>query len=100
MADGDPVTPPESGGIEVEELRSIFRSEVKAELDERGITKEVADKLGILDGLEGLFEKHKGEPMNEEGLLGKIGSMIDSKLEGKNVGGGKTERQPRLRVFG
>lgn len=90
------------GGISEDELRSMFRTQVKEELDERGLTKDVLSKLNLLDGLEGLFEKHKGDP---DSLLGKIGEMIDAKIKtgstgGGNGGSGKPARQPKLRVFG
>lgn len=93
----------ENQGISEEELKGIFRSQVKEELDERGLTKEIIEKLNIFDSLEGLFEKHSGSGgVDKDSLLGDIGKLIDDKLKGISSGGGNgtKEREPKIRIFG
>lgn len=76
------------------------------------IGEVVEEKLsGISEGVSGLadsiLEKLKGEgSSNEEGLLEKIGTMIDEKLKGnssddggKGNGEAPKERQPKIRIF-
>lgn len=93
----------ESRGISEDELKTIFRSQVREELDERGVTKEVIEKLNIFDSLEGLFEKHSGgSGVDKDSLLGEIGKLIDDKLKGISSGGsngGTKERAPKIRIF-
>lgn len=92
-----------------EDLRGIFSDEIKKELDERGFTGEVLEKLGgVTDLIDGLFEKHKPGD-NTEGLLERIGTMIDEKLAALASGkpapkaegeeNGKAKREPRLKIF-
>lgn len=97
---------PESEGISEKELRGWFSEEIDKALNDRGATKETFERLGkldLLDGLEGLFEKHKGSgSVDKDSLLSEIGSLIDKKLSGGSGGsngGGSSERQPRLRIF-
>lgn len=94
----------ENQGISEDELKTIFRTQVKEELDERGVTKEVIEKLNIFDSLEGLFEKHSGSGgVDKDSLLGEIGKLIDDKLKGISTGGGNggtKERNPKIRIFG
>lgn len=99
-----PETPPE--GVSEEELRNIVGDAVDSKLNDRGLTKEVLEKLAkldILDGIEGLFEKHKSGGVDKEGLLGEIGNLIDKKLSGFSSGSGgnqTTGRSPKIKVFG
>lgn len=106
MAD-DP-KPPENQpeGVSEEELKNIVGEAVDSKLNDRGLTKEVMEKLSkldILDGIEGLFEKHKSGGVDKEGLLSEIGTLIDKKLSGigsGSGGGNSTERQPKIRILG
>lgn len=82
--------------------------------DLRNLIGEEIDKrvTGLSDGISGLadsiVEKLKGDGSNEDGLLEKIGNMIDEKMKGlggsSKTDNGKTEansgeRIPRFRVF-
>ena len=72
---------PEPHELSEAQLRSIVGEEVDTRI---GALTESLDtrlaKMDILDGLEGLFEKHKSEPTDSKGLLGEIESLIDRKL--------------------
>lgn len=103
---GEEGTPPPEEGISESDLRSWFSEEIDKALNERGATKETFERLGkldLLDGLEGLFEKHKGGgSVDKDSLLSEIGSLIDKKLSGGSGGsngGGSEGRTPRLRIF-
>lgn len=93
-------TTEEPEGISEDELRGIFADEVKKELDARGLTAEVVEKVGGLgDFVSKLFEDNKGD--GGEGLLDKIGTMIDEKLKGISSGNGgeKKEHTPKIKIF-
>lgn len=96
MAD-EPATPPaenEPEGISEDDLRKMIGEEIDTRLT--SVTDAIA---GIGDSI---FDKLKGEGSSDsDGMLSKIGELIDEKL--KNLPGGngpvKKEHVPKLKVF-
>lgn len=85
----------ESEGISEEELRAMIGDE----LDSRIST--ITDSIGGI--ADSIVEKLKGEggSTSEEGLLDKIGTMIDDKLKAlPNGTSEKKPREPKIRIFG
>lgn len=99
MADdpkNDPTPDPtEPEGISEDDLRKMIGEEIDSRLT--SVTDAIA---GIGDSI---FDKLKGEGSSDsEGLLSKIGEMIDEKLKNLPSGGNgtaKKEHVPKLRVF-
>jgi hypothetical protein len=112
MTEGQTEQTNKNEGISEDELKGLISTSLDEKLEERGITKEVFEKLGkldILDSLGDLFEKNKSEPVDKQSLLSDIGNIIDEKFKGVSTsgsssGGGNSgtngERIPRLKIFG
>jgi hypothetical protein len=94
-----------------ESAEEVTPAEVTEDDLRKLVGEVVEEKLSVIsDGIGGIVdsvvEKLKGEGSSEEGLLEKIGTMIDEKLKG--IGGSgttpagngaKEERIPKLRIF-
>lgn len=100
MTDEITTTPP-SEGLTEDELKNIVGDVVDAKLepimgklDGINLPDLEAFKGGILEEVGKLITANKTTPVDEEGLLGKVGTMLDEKMKGisntpaiKRVGG-------------
>lgn len=96
---------------ENETTEEVQPAEVTEDDLKRIVGEAVDERLsGISDSIGGLaesiVEKLKGDGSSDDSLLEKIGGMIDEKIKGIPSGGsnegsgnGKSEREPKIKIF-